>query len=68
MAAGGAWGERMVVETALSLVHRVCRLNYRWHRAAAHAEAHLAYVAALFDTLLALDGPAGDLAIARYSL
>ena len=64
----GAWGERMVVETALSLVHRVCRLNYLRHRAAAHAEAHLAYAAALLTTLLGLDGPTGDLAIARYSL
>ena len=58
----------MAVEAALLLVHRVCRPNYRWHRAAAHAEAHLAYVAALFNTLLGLDGRAGDLAIVRYSL
>jgi hypothetical protein len=64
----GRWNERMVVETALSLAHRVCRLNYVWHRAAAYAEAHLAYTAALFNALLGLDGPAGDPAIARYSL
>ena len=64
----GGWGERMVVETAFSLAHRACRLTYLWHRTAAHAEAHLAYAAALFNTLLALDGPAGNLAIARYSL
>ena len=37
-------------------------------RAAAYAEAHLAYAAALFNALLHLDGPTGDLAIARYSL
>jgi len=65
----GQWNERMLVETALSLVHRVCGLNYLWHRATRYAEAHLAYVAALFNALLNLDGtPDGRLAIARYSL
>lgn len=64
----GHWNERMVVETALSLAHRVCGLNYLWHRAARYAEAHLAFAAALFNALLNLDGEPGHLAIARYSL
>lgn len=64
----GQWNERMIIETVLSLVHRVCGLKYLWHRAAAAAEAHLAYVAALFNVLLTLDGPPDHLAIAQYSL
>ncbi|MFN8531942.1 MAG: hypothetical protein U0556_00130 [Dehalococcoidia bacterium] len=63
------WNERILIETALSLVYRVCHLMYLWHRTAAHAEAHLAYVAALFNTLFNFDGPAtGRLAFAQYSL
>ena len=50
----GTWNERMLVETALSLVHRVCRLKYLWHRARPYLAMHLAYVAALFNALLAL--------------
>lgn len=42
----------MVVETALSPVHRVCSLSYLWHRVAAYAERHLAYTAALVNALL----------------
>ena len=49
----GTWNERLLLETALSLVHRVCRRKYLWHRAAAYLEMHLAYVAALFNALLA---------------
>jgi hypothetical protein len=64
----GHWDERMVVETALSLVHRVCGLGYLGHRAAAHAEAHLADVAALFNALINLDGHPDHLAIARFSV
>ena len=45
----------MLVETVLSLVHRVCRLKYLWHRARPYLQMHLAYVAALFNALLALN-------------
>jgi hypothetical protein len=51
----GVWNERMLIETTLSLVHRVCRLKYLWHRARAYLQMHLAFVAALFNALLALD-------------
>ena len=51
----GEWNERMLIETVLSLVHRVCRLKYLWHRARPYLQMHLAYVAALFNALLALN-------------
>jgi hypothetical protein len=51
----GTWNERMLIETALSLVHRVCRLKYLWHRARPYLAMPLAYVAALFNALLALN-------------
>jgi hypothetical protein len=53
--ARGEWNERMLVETGLSLVHRVCRLKYLWHRARPYLQMHLAYVTALFNALLALN-------------
>jgi hypothetical protein len=55
LCARGEWNERMLVETVLSLVHRVCRLKYLWHRARPYLQMHLAYVAALFNALLALN-------------
>jgi hypothetical protein len=51
----GTWNERMLVETVFSLVHRVCRLKYLWHRARPYLQVHLAYPAALFNALLALN-------------
>jgi hypothetical protein len=50
----GTWNERMLIETVFSLVHRVCRLKYLWHRRRPYRAMHLAYVAALFNVLLAL--------------
>ena len=41
--------------TVFSLVHRVCRLKYLWHRSRPYLHMHLAYVAALFNALLALN-------------
>jgi hypothetical protein len=55
LCARGEWNERMLIETVLSLVHRVCRLKYLWHRARPYLQMHLAYVAALFNALLALN-------------
>ena len=49
------WGERMLVETMLSLVTRVCHLKHLPHRRAASLELHLAFVSALFNLLLALN-------------
>ena len=70
------WGERMIVETMLSLVTRVCRLKSLFHRVECHLNAHLAYVSALFNLLLTLnrhlqpDAPADDrlLTLAHYAL
>lgn len=49
------WSERMIVETMLSLVTRVCQLKHLTHRRWAYLETHLAFVSALFNLLLALN-------------
>ena len=49
------WGERMLVETMLSLVTRVCQLKHLSHRRPVYLEMHLAFVSALFNLLLALN-------------
>jgi hypothetical protein len=71
----GEWSERMLIEAVLSRVHRICHLKYLWHRSRAYLQMHLAYVAALFNALLALNrqldlaGSAGAwLMIAHYGL
>jgi hypothetical protein len=72
----GEWNERMLIETVFSLVHRVCRLKYLWHRARPYLAMHLAFVTALFNALLALNDqleptPQEDVPwphIAQYSL
>jgi hypothetical protein len=48
----GQWNERMLIETVLSLVHRVCRLKYLWHRTWPYLVMHLAYMAGLFNAPL----------------
>src|SRR5919202_4344141 len=76
LCARGEWNERMLIESVLSLVHRVCRLKYLWHRTRPYLAMHLAYVAALFNALLTLTAqdcpPPGDEVpwprIAQYSL
>jgi hypothetical protein len=55
LCARGEWDERMLIETGLSLVHRVCRLKYLWHRTRPYLAMHLAYAAALFNALIALN-------------
>jgi hypothetical protein len=71
----GLWNERMLVETALSLVTMVCGLKKVFHRSTRYFVARLAYVAALFNSLLALNrslepdaDPHDLLHIAQYSL
>jgi hypothetical protein len=49
------WSERMIVETMLSLVTRVCRLKHLPQRVAIYLETHLAFVSALFNLLLTLN-------------
>jgi hypothetical protein len=44
----------MIAETLLSLVTRVCHLKHLFHRVKPYLTSHLAYVAALFNLLLAL--------------
>jgi hypothetical protein len=72
----GTWNERMLLETVLSLVTMVCGLKKVFHRTYRSFQARLAYVAALVNTLLALnraqqpDAAAEDrlLHIAQYAL
>lgn len=49
------WNERMLVETTLSLVTRVCHLKHLYHRVAEYLTMHLSYVSALFNVLLLLN-------------
>lgn len=70
----GTWNERMVVETALSMVTTVCHLKKVSHRVADYLQARLAFGAAMFNILLALFHqyhPAADgfqMSIAEFSL
>ena len=54
LCAKGTWNERMVVETALSMVTTVCDLKRIWHRLAAYIEMRLVFVTAMFNVLLRL--------------
>jgi hypothetical protein len=51
----GTWNERMLIETVLSMVTMVCRLKKMFHRVSCYVQMHFAYLAALFNTLLALN-------------
>ena len=53
--ARGTWNERMLIETMLSMVTRICHLKHLTHRARIYIEMRLAYVSALFNVLLALN-------------
>lgn len=67
----GEHPERMLVETVLALLTRVCGLKQLSYRSKVALSAHLGYVAALYNTLLALawQADAGrPLAIAQFSL
>jgi hypothetical protein len=55
LCARGSWNERMLVETAMSLATTVFGLKKVFHRTRPHFQARLAYAAALFNTLLALN-------------
>jgi hypothetical protein len=56
----GTWGVRMVVETVLSLLTRVCRLKKVGHRKWSGLKARLAYTMALFNLLMMWDGLPAD--------
>jgi hypothetical protein len=70
----GTWNERMVVETALSMVTTVCHLKKLTHRLSDYIQARLAFVGAMFNVLLDLFHqlhPVADpfqMSIAEFSL
>lgn len=67
----GEHPERMLVETVFALLTRVCGLKHLNYRSKTALSAHLGYVAALYNTLLALAWQADErrpLAIAQFSL
>lgn len=72
----GTWNERMLIETAMSMVTMVCGLKKVFHRTRRYFHARLAYVTAMFNALLTLNRllqPDADpqdrlLHIAQYAL
>lgn len=70
----GTWNTRMLVETVLSRLTRVCPLKRRAHRQADCFRAHLAFMVAAFNLLVQWQGlrPDADgfvrLSIAEFSL
>ena len=70
----GEWNVRMMVETVLSMLTRVCHVKKVSHRAWAYFKARLAYTMALFNILAAWHGLQPDqngfvpLSIAEFSL
>lgn len=70
----GTWNERMLVETALSLVTVICDLKHLHHRAAKYIQARLAAVGAMFNVLLVLfhtlhpEADPWQISIAEFSL
>ena len=70
----GTWNERMCVETALSLITVICDLKRIRHRLAVYIQARLAFVSAMFNTLMDLfhfvhpDADPYTMSIAEFSL
>jgi hypothetical protein len=70
----GTWHERMLIETAFSLLTVVCQMKKIFHRLAHYIEARLAYTAAMFNILLTLyhrlhpDEAPHKMSIAEFSL
>lgn len=70
----GTWNERMMVETAFSMLTVVCHAKKIFHRVAGYIEARMAYTMAMFNVLLALfhelhpDAPPHKMSIAEFSL
>ena len=70
----GTWNVRMVVETVLSMLTRVCHLKHASQRTWAGLRARLAYTMALFNILVLWDGIPVDedgiihLSIAEFTL
>ena len=70
----GTWNERMVVETALSMVTVICSLKHIRHRLKAYIQARLAFVTAMFNVLLRVfhqlhpEADVYQMSIAEFSL
>ncbi len=54
--AGTRWNVRMVVETVLSMLTRICQFKHMGHRAWLYFETHLCYTLTLFNLLIELYG------------
>jgi hypothetical protein len=52
----GAWNERYLIESCFSIVEGVFHSKKLYHREEHHLEAHLGYLAALFNVLLTITG------------
>lgn len=74
LCAKGAWNERMIIETAFSMLTVVCHMKKIFHRVANYIEARLAFTMTMFNVLLGLyhelypDAPAHKMSIAEFSL
>ena len=70
----GSWNERMIIETAFSMLTVVCHIKKIFHRVSEYIEARLAYSMTMFNVLLALyhqlhpDMSAHKMSIAEFSL
>lgn len=56
----GEWNVRMVVETVLSMLTRICKFKHMAHRSWAYFETHLCYTLALFNLLIEFHGLVPD--------
>lgn len=54
----GEWNDRMMVESVLSMLHRVCHIKHMAHRVWVYLQAHLGYMIAAYNILVQWDGPA----------
>jgi hypothetical protein len=70
----GAWQDRMLVETVLSMLTLVCHVKKVMHRGGAYVQARLAFTMAAFNVLVQWDGLRPNasgfvpLSIAEFSL
>ena len=74
LCAKGTWNERMMIETAFSMLTVVCHMKKIFHRVASYIEARLAFTMTMFNVLLGLyhelhpEVPAHKMSIAEFSL
>ena len=67
----GTWSERIIIETAFSMVTRVCQLKRIYHRAKEYMQMRFAFVSALFNVLLSINQivfQSNTFQIAQFSL